>query len=484
MLDAFLRTVLESRYGVECWNALSIPRKKSLLKEAVRAILTDPTLWNELTSHVYLTEGTFEDFHSESYLQHVESFFVERVRSNFQLRALRIDPYSWNTESIQAWLNGRRLFVVLTGSETVSITETVRAIDAGYLGIDRLRYRTLGVPLHNWMSEQGRVSGGVLIGEDAKCRYVRFCEPQRPAEVLISGLARKDEVEIHQRVSRQAQTACIHVLNPYSIVAEQADRKHCAHEIWRDKDIPTPDWCFLSAGLSRKTIEARLIVFSNENSKATNSCVYVLPDAATESERVRRFAGIDNDVDAISAYILEAIHPLADALVRKECGNVRFLEDGVPKRAVLRLNIFRNGSGEHFFSGCWQVAGDEDPDVVSPGRGGTFREFGGRHALFVTMDAGYCSPVPLSAWDTPSLCELGERATTALHSSANRTECLSFIGLDLVPSWSPTEKFVHWFVLEANVRPGGLGAAKPIQNKCLHSLSSGQNEIINGVERR
>ena len=462
ILDALLRTVLESQYGGGCWSYLSEPSNIHALRKAVRAVLRDSELWRSLIQRVSLTEGTIDVCRRDFFLRQVETFFIERVVSSFRLPVLRIDPRPWDTETVGKRLKGRGLFAVLTGAETTAIAGTVRAIEQGHVGIDYSGCRVIGVPLQNWINGQGRISGGVLVDEDDECRYVTFVEPQPVAAVLMSALPRKHETRLHKDLTTEILALGIPIVNPYSSATRLADKKHLAHEAWREAGIRTPDWCVIPGGENRRRVEESLFNFIFPDFASSEAFVYVLPDDSTEGDRVKRFSVVNENVEVITEYILGLIHATDDALVRRECGNLRFVDNGIAKRAVLRLNVAIRESGETSFSAAWQLACDSTPHIVSPGRGGSFRQFGEQHESFVAVTHTDLVSVPISVWNEAALCRLGINASKALHFAQNRTKNLSFVGFDLIPIWRPGEKFVTWFVLEANVRPAGLGAVRRI----------------------
>jgi hypothetical protein len=305
--------------------------------------------------------------------------------------------------------------------------------------------------------------------------------PVRIDAALILNLPRDKEIALHRRLTQEAWAAGVTVLNPGSIASEKADRKHLAHARWRSAGIGTPASCFLPGACSHESVRQALLAIRGQwavgsgqsavgswqwargAESADGASVYILPDCSTEGDRARRFILADENLEAASAYIIKAIHPTGDALVRQECGNMRLMLDGGPRRAVLRLNVSTAFGRPCTYSACWQVARESTDDVASVGCGGSLMEYPGPSESLVAEAGGEWSPVPREAWKEPELTTLGQRAMAALQRGIPACDRLSFVGLDLLPTWHPGENAIRWSVLEANARPAGLGAARPIK---------------------
>ncbi|MFH1743409.1 MAG: hypothetical protein ABIH23_30760 [bacterium] len=462
-LDTLLRTVLESQYGESCWTHL----EGANLPEAVWHVLNDQDLWRDISGRVTLAGSTFDEVQQQDYLQKVARLFVERVVYRFRIPMLRITPQPWDEERTARWRQEHAILAILTGPETLSIVETVKAIGEGRVGIPISGSRVIGVPEPQWTNGKGPASGGVVIGDDGNPCLVSFEQPLRIDTALILNLSRKNEIDLHRRVTREARAEGVKVLNPASSATDAADRKHIAHERWRSAGVDTPIWRFLPAGWPLDDIRKALQSIAEEVEQgmangAGHTSVYVLPDDSTEGDRTRRFILTPENLEKTSEFITETIHPTGDALVRRECGNIRFMLGGAPKQAVLRLNVNRDFGDSWFYSGCWQVAGDLQGDVASVGCGGVLIGLEEPMDSLAAVVDGDWVTVPREFWNVPELTERARRAVLALEQEDSARDRVAFIGLDLIPSWYPGDRSLRWTVLEANARPAGLGAAELI----------------------
>lgn len=456
-LDALLRTLLESRFGANGWDCLSAPANSVLLVDAIDAVLQDEHVWEDIYNRVRLTDGDSASVRDKTYLDTVKALFRERVVSRFQLSMARVEPLVWTTQFVEEWRKGNEILAILTGNEILSIAQTVHALEEGRIGILRPHARVIGVPRSFWIPSDGTVCGGILVGHDGKSRLVRFEHPVRIDSALILNLPRKEEISLHRERTFEARAAQIVLLNPAGRVSERADQKHLAHQCWQRAGIPTPAYWLVPKEWTSNQIHGLLLEIAEQV-----PAVYVLPDDSTEGDRVGRFSLQSGQVEDALFHITQNIQPCNDALIREECGNVHIYYDGVPRRAILRMNVVKTGSGIWSYSGCWYVARDASSDVVSVGCGATILGFrDGRRAL-VCVEEGKSHFVPEEALDTESIISLGQVAVAALEHDAPDTDRSSLVAFDMIPLWRPGEEIIRWMLLEANARPAGLAAAELI----------------------
>ncbi|HOE12544.1 MAG TPA: hypothetical protein PLQ35_16685 [bacterium] len=456
-LDALLRTLLESRFGLNCWDRLAAPANCVLLVDAIDAAVQNEDVWQDIRNRVRLTDGEFVFVRDKTYLDIVKALFRERVAGRFRLPMVRVDPAVWTAESVEEWKGGNEILAVLTGNEILSIVQTVHALEEGRIGELRSHARVLGVPRSCWIRNDGTALGGVLVGEDGKSRLVRFKHPVRIHSALILNLPRKEEIPLHRQLTIEARETGIVLLNPAGRVSERADRKHLAHRCWERIGISTPGHWFVPKEWTRDQVH-RLLLEIGERVLV----VYVLPDDSTEGDRVRRFPLQSAEVENALLHITQNIQSWNDVLIREECGNVYIYHEGVPKRAVLRLNVVKTSSGTWSYSGCWYMARDASSDVVSVGCGAAIlRLSGGKKALMCVEEEKHHF-IPEEVLDMESIKSLAQIAVAALEHDVPDMDRLSLIAFDMIPVWHPDEVTIRWMLLEANARPAGLAAAELI----------------------
>ncbi len=163
VLDAILRTILESRYGRHVWSLFQADRTR--LSAEVWAVLNDQAVWFDLARSVSPVTLPLAAVRSDSYLQKVADLFLERAGTRFRIPMPRIDPCIWDRYSTERWRAGRHVLAVLTGPERLPVIETVSAIQEARVGIDPDGWRVIGVAIYDWIPETGSAAKAIVINE-------------------------------------------------------------------------------------------------------------------------------------------------------------------------------------------------------------------------------------------------------------------------------------------------------------------------------
>ena len=448
---------------LQCYleRANDVPVRSS--SDRVRALLAAPSVLAALHRELPLPTGadTADILRNETYHSRLSEVVGERERIGAGAPTLRLAPAALTRAEVKRVLPGETNLALLFAAETVLFQDTLHALASDALAMWSAagpRVNVLAVRLDWRTPDHRRAVRAMIVDGSGLVKEVAFGAPVPMHVAVTLHLPREAEQALHARVSAECRAAGIPEINPHG-ASLRADDKWAGYELWAGAppSVHTPrSWliprCVDEPAVQRVTREAF----------ALGSPLYVQPRHGTEGRAVARFER--HQIGACTRHVLGAIFPGDDALLREERGNVwlsRATPAGRddPRRIALRIHVAWDGRRFLAESGFAQVAGDEEPDVASRGRGGSIVGIGEALRSLWHHDGTGWRRVRVTAQDLADLRRACEAAMAALNRGLRAGDCLRHAGLDVVLEVTDAGRLLP-IILEANPRPAGLNHSR------------------------